>query len=248
MRGWTQGVCHLGKEISLRVVDRPQVESILTSIENSLGNGDKVDLARTGFWKAVAAVKRNPDWVDGMADRIGLIDRTVFERWAWIKMPVVVGTVFALLATAVGLWLIGLAYGASPFARAILLLVGTGILMVSTHGLAHLVVGRLQGMRFSHWFVGSLGRPQPGVKVDYASYLRVQPARRAWMHAAGALTTKFIPLIGLGAGWAMGAATWAMVLLAAVTVGQILTDVIWSTKKSDWMKFRRELEFVSAVE
>lgn len=229
-------------------MDRPQVESILTSIENSLGAGDKINLARTGFWKAVAAVKRNPDWVDALADRIGRIDRTVFERWALIKLPVAVGTIIALLATGVGFLLIGLAYGASSLTQALLLLVGTGILMVSTHGLAHLVVGRWQGMRFSYWFVGTISRPQPGVKVDYASYLRVQPAIRAWMHAAGAITTKFIPLVGLGAGWAMGAASWAMVLLAAVTVGQILTDVIWSTKKSDWMKFRREMEFVPAAE
>jgi hypothetical protein len=163
-------------------------------------------------------------------------------------MPVAVGTTFALLATAGGLWLIGLSYGASPLTQAILLLVGTGIMMVSTHGLAHLAVGRWQGMRFSHWFVGTIGRPQPGVKVDYASYLRVPPVRRAWMHAAGAMTTKFIPLIGLGAGWAMGAAAWAMVLLAVVTVGQIFTDLIWSTKNSDWMKFRREMEFVPSPE
>lgn len=213
-----------------------------------MGAGDEIDLARSGFWKAVAAVKRNPDWVDGMADRIGLIDRTVFERWAWIKMPVAVGTTLALLATAAGLWLIGLSYGGSPLTQAILLLVGTGIMMVSTHGLAHLAVGRWQGMRFSHWFVGTIGRPQPGVKVDYASYLRVPPARRAWMHASGAMTTKFIPLIGLGAGWAMGAAAWVMVLLAVVTVGQIFFDIIWSTKKSDWKKFHREMEFVPSAE
>jgi hypothetical protein len=183
-----------------------------------------------------------------MADRIGLIDRTAFERWAWIKMPVAVGTTFALLATAVGLWLIGLAYGASTLTQAVLLLVGTGILMASTHSLAHLVVGSLQGMRFSHWFVGTIGRPQPGVKVDYGSYLRVPPHRRAWMHAAGAITTKFIPLIGLGAGWAMGAPAWAMVALAVITVSQVLIDVIWSTKKSDWKKYRREMEFVQSAE
>jgi hypothetical protein len=228
-------------------VDRPQVESILTAIENSLAAGNDIDLARGGFWQAVTAVKRNPDWIDGLADRIGRIDRTVFERWALIRLPVAVGTVLALVATALGLWLVGLAYGASPLTQAIFLLVGTGILLVSTHGLAHLAVGRWQGMRFSHWFVGTIRRPQPGVKVDYASYLRIPPARRAWMHAAGAMTTKFIPLIGLGAGWAMGAAAWAMVLLAVITVGQIVTDVIWSTKSSDWKKFRREMAFVPSA-
>jgi hypothetical protein len=228
-------------------VDRPQVESILTAIENSLAAGDDIDLASSGFWRAVTAVKRHPAWIDGAADRIGRIDRSLFERWALIRLPLALGTLVALVATALGFWLIGLAYGASPLTQAIFLLVGTGILMVSTHGLAHLAVGRLHGMRFSHWFVGTLRRPQPGVKVDYASYLRVPPARRAWMHAAGALTTKFIPLIGLGAGWAMGAAAWAMVLLSVITVGQVVTDIIWSTKNSDWKKFRREMALVPSA-
>jgi hypothetical protein len=225
-------------------MDRPQVEGILNSIEGSLSASGDLDLTGSGFWRAVAAVKRNPSWVDDLADRIGRIDRIAFERWALIKMPLTVGTILALLATAGGLWLIGLAYGASTLTQAVLLLIGTGILMTSTHSLAHLVVGSMQGMRFSHWFVGTIRRPQPGVKLDYGSYLRVPPRGRAWMHAAGAITTKFAPLVGLGAGWAMGAAWWVMALLGVVTVGQILIDAIWSTKKSDWKKFRREMEFV----
>jgi len=229
-------------------VDRPQVESILTSIEGSLATGGKVDLAGSRFWKAVTAIKRDPAWVDDFADRIGQIDRAVFERWALIKLPLAIGTTLMLVATALGLLLIGLAYGATSVMQALLLLAGTGVLLVSTHGLAHLVVGSLQGMRFTHWFIGSIGRPQPGVKVDYASYLRVAPDRRAWMHAAGAITTKIIPVVGLGAGWAMGVASWVLVLLALLTIGQVLTDLIWSTKKSDWMKFRREMAFVPSSE
>jgi hypothetical protein len=104
-------------------------------------------------------------------------------------------------------------------------------------------VGTLQGMRFSHWFIGTSNRPQPGVKVDYATYLRVPASRRAWMHASGAITTKLIPLVGLGAGWAMDAELWALVLLAVLGIGQVITDLVWSTKKSDWKKFRREMAY-----
>jgi len=96
-------------------------------------------------------------------------------------------------------------------------------------------------MRFTHWFIASMRRPTPGVKVDYATYLRVPAKKRAWMHGSGAIVTKVIPFVSLGAGWAMGASGWTIAILGLVAVGQIITDIIWSTKTSDWKKFRREM-------
>lgn len=223
------------------VVDRSEVEETLARCEDPSSGGPPGQ----GFWKAVAAVKRHPEWVGEYAERIGRIERESFLRWALVKVPVAVGTTVMLLATALGLFSIGVAYTASGFGQVFLLGAGTVILLVSTHGLAHLLVGRLQGMRFTHWFVGTISRPQPGVKVDYATYLQVPASRRAWMHASGAITTKLVPLVALGAGWAMGAETWVLGLLGALTLGQIITDVVWSTKKSDWRKFRREMGYAS---
>lgn len=222
-------------------MDRALVEQALSEAEKSLARGDEVDLGKLGFWKAVNAVKQQPGLVAEFGDRIGRTDREVFERRALLSIPVGVGTALMIIGTLVGLFLIGWAYDLTSFLQALALLVGTAILLVTTHGLTHLAVGTAQGMRFTHWFIASMRRPTPGVKVDYATYLRVPAEKRAWMHGSGAIVTKVIPFVSLGAGWAMGASGWTMAILGLVAVGQIITDIVWSTKTSDWKKFRREM-------
>ena len=216
---------------------------MLSRCEGALAEGGEVDVAALGFWKAVAAIKRHPEWVDDLGRRVGEIDRQAFERWALLKVPARWGTLLMVSGTLLGLLLIGLAYGYEGFGQAALLLIGTGVIMVTTHGLAHLLVGSLQGMTITDWFIGSIKQPQPGVKVDYDSYLRVPAGQRAWMHASGAILTKLVPLVGLGAGLAMNADAWALWLLALVAVAQVVTDIAWSTKASDWKKFKRERRF-----
>lgn len=224
-------------------MDRAAIAQTLSEVERALGSGGEVDLGKLGFWKAVNAVKQDPRLVDEFADRIGMMDRTAFERAALVKVPIPVGVALMIVGTLIGLFLIGWAYRLTSTSQALALLIGTGVIMVTTHSLTHLAVGSAQGMKFTHWFIASLRRPNPGVKVDYASYVRVPAAQRAWMHGSGAITTKLIPLVALGAGWAMKAPGWAMTVLAVVAVIQIITDVAWSTKASDWKKFRREMRF-----
>ena len=221
-------------------MDKAQVDAILTIAEAALASGGKVDLGPLGFWKAVTAVKKHPEMVEAFADRIGLIDREAFERWALLKIPAGVGTALATVATAGGLTLIWWATGLDGASQGIALLVGTGVVLTATHGLAHWVVARAQGMRVISWFVGTIRRPTPGIKIDYATYLRTPARQRAWMHASGAIVSKVIPFISIGAGWVMDAPTWALVALGVLGVVQIVTDVLWSTKASDWKKFSRE--------
>lgn len=224
-------------------MDRAQIEAILTMSEAALASGQKVDLAPIGFWKAVTSVKEQPHLVEVFGDRIGRIDREAFERWALLRLPSATGTAISVLATAGGLALIGWAYRLDPVAQGISLLGGTGVVLAATHSLAHWAVAEAMGMKVMYWFVGAIRRPQPGIKIDYATYLRTPPRQRAWMHASGAIVSKVVPLISLGAGWAMGAPGWAMGLLAVLAVGQIVTDVLWSTRASDWKRFKREMAF-----
>ena len=222
-------------------MDKAQVDEVLRAAEQTLSAGGNFDLGPLGFWKAVAATKKRPDLVEEFADRIGAIDREAFERWALLKIPSRVGTALAVVATAGGMVLIGWAYRLDGASQGVALLMGTGVVLVATHGLAHWVVARAQGMRVICWFVGTMRAPQPGIKVDYATYLRVPARQRAWMHASGAIVSKLVPLVAFGAGWAMHAPGWTMVILGVLGVGQIATDVIWSTKASDWKKFKREM-------
>ncbi|HEY7564970.1 MAG TPA: hypothetical protein VIA81_08600 [Acidimicrobiia bacterium] len=222
-------------------MERATIERILSDAEASLTAGGPIDLKRLRFWSAVEAVKRQPALVNAYADRIGAIDRGAFERWVLLRIPIPVGNTLSIVVSLAGLALIGWAYRLTSLAQALALLAGTVIVMTATHGLTHLVVGAANGIGFTAWYVGAFARPTPGVKIDYASYLRASPTRRAWMHGSAALVTKLVPFLSLGAGWAMSAPGWAMALLGVIAIGQIVTDILWSTKSSDWKRFRREM-------
>ncbi len=208
----------------------------LDKAEAALGEGR--GLAGTGFWRAVAQVKRDPGEAD--LDRIAAIDRRAFEQWALLTVPVRTGTTLAILASLGGLALIAVAYRDVAL-RDWLFLLGFLILWVTTHGLGHLVVGRALGMRFTHWFIGTITLPQPGVKVDYATYLRASARQRAWMHASGAVVSKAIPFLLLPAAYVSGVSRWVPLVVAGFGILGIATDIIWSTKVSDWKKYRREM-------
>ncbi len=219
----------------------PDIERALEAAERAVADGR--GLAGTGFWPAVSAAKRDPALVEAYGDRIASIDRGAFENWALLTLPPGVGTLLMVAATAVSLGLVAASYWLDSPWNVLSFLAGFGALLVTTHGLGHLVVGALVGIEFTHWFIGTISRPQPGVKVDYASYLATPARSRAWMHAAGALTTKFIPFLMVGVVVYAELPAWLYLLLGAVAFVTITTDIIWSTKSSDWKKFRREMAF-----
>lgn len=188
-------------------------------------------------------MKENPDLAPRYADRIAAIDTRAHRQWALLVIPLVPGTVVATAVFAGGLALIWWSYGLTGAGAVLAFLAGTGVLLGATHGLAHLVVGALVGIHFEYWFVGSVAKPQPGVKLDYTSYLRATPRRRAWMHASGALATKAIPFLLIGAAVAADLPDWVGWGLAGVGVFMVVIDIVWSTQSSDWKRYRREMEF-----
>jgi hypothetical protein len=222
-------------------MDTTRIEGILNEAQDAVDAGQ--GLGGTGFWKAVAEVKKNPELAEVFADRIAEIDRRAFENWAMVTLPVGTGTALALTAAAAGLGAVAGSYYLSEPWNWLLFGAGTAVLLVPTHSLGHLIVGKAMGIRFTHWFVGKIQQPQPGVKVDYATYLRTPARRRAWMHAAGALTTKTIPFLLVPAARAADLPGWVTWLLLATGAVMIATDVTWSTKASDWKKFRREMNY-----
>ena len=200
----------------------------------------------TGFWRAVAAVKADPARIATHADRIGVIDSTAFRNWALVTVPLWIGNLVMIGGALLGLALIAWTYTLGGTAAAIVFLFGFGTILVTTHSFGHLVVGSLLGIRFTRWFIGTIRRPQPGVKVDYASYLRAPAQSRAWMHASGAIVTKIVPFALIGAALAADVPLWVVWILVAAGIGQIITDVLWSTHASDWKKYRREKAFVQS--
>jgi hypothetical protein len=198
-------------------------------------------LGGTGFWKSVDRARRSRRLTEEFADRIAAVDRRSFESQVHLRAPVWAGNVVLGAGTGAGILAIALAPRFSGLARSLVFLGGFGALAITTHSLSHWVVGRAMGMRFTHYFLGGPPPPRPGLKIDYSTYLRVPPKRRAVMHASGAVVTKLIPFVLVPVAAAQGQPRWLIGLLVVAGAGQIATDVAFSTKTSDWKKVRREL-------
>jgi hypothetical protein len=212
------------------------------------------DLGDLGFWRLVAQVKREPALARHWAEVIGRIDRLAFERRTRFRLPVWLGNAVLLTGTVVLAALVPVAIALAegidrprPGLAGLLLLAAGGGLAATVHGPAHWVAGRAGGIRFLGWFVDGPLRIQPGLKVDHATYLRAHPGARATMHAAGALATKVAPFAVFAAAYVAHARAgwellpeWSLWGLLGLGVLQIITDVVWSTRHSDWKKVRRE--------
>ena len=225
-------------------MERTEVERILVAAEQALASGASVDLRRLGFWRAVEAVKDHKDWIAAYGDRISTMDREALRRDTWIDVPLTFGLGTLAIGTVVGVALVGGAFATPLPVNGLMLLAGAAVLLATTHDLAHWAVGRAVGIRFTELFIARPSRPQPGIKIDYATYLRTPARARAWMHASGALVTKAIPFAFIPFAVAAQAPRWVAVILAVLGVIQIATDMLFSTKTSDWKRFKREMRHV----
>jgi hypothetical protein len=198
------------------------------------------DLAALGFWQIVGAVKRDAVMVIAFADQIGRIDRDAFRARVRLRGPVWLGTATMVAVVLVGVSAIVFAGVWTGAIAGVALLVAGGAWSLGVHSPAHQAFAWFSGIAITDYFIGGPPPPRPGVKTDYASYLRTDPARRAWFHASGALATKVAPFVAVALSPLTNAPTWAVIAMAAYGVLQIGTDVAFSTRTSDWKKYRRE--------
>lgn len=222
-------------------MDREAILRVLDTAEKSVtaGNG----LGGTGFWKAVSQLRKDGVLAQEFAERVAYIDRRAFETGVRLRVPAAVGTAVLACGTAAGIGALAVASGVQGRpVRTAIFLGAFGVLAVSTHSLTHWAVGRMMGMRFTHYFIGGPAPPKPGAKLDYSTYLAVPPARRAAMHASGAVVTKIVPFALIPVARSLELYGWVTVLLLVVGAGQLVTDALFSTKTSDWKKVRRELK------
>ncbi len=228
-------------------------------IEREVEEG-RADLSRLGFWRLVRQVKRDPALAHHWAEQVGRIDRAAFERWMRPRFPVWFGNAVLLAGSAllvafvpVAVALAGDASEPEPVLPGLMVLAAGLGLAVTLHDPAHWAVGRLTGIRFTWYFFDGPVRIQPGIKVDYASYLRASPGGRAWMHASGAIASKVAPLAVFAAAYLPHRSAgydlfpgWAMWGVLGFGILQIVTDLTYSRKRSDWKKVGRELRVARA--
>lgn len=226
-------------EADIKVHDKAGVGRAFDRAEASLAKG--APLEGTGFWPAVNYLRRDAAAAAEMGERAASIDRQAFEKGVRLRLPASVGILGLSIATVFGVVAIWLSGGISALPRDLAFLAGFGALEIGTHTLAHWIVGRFIGIKFTHVFIGGPPPPRPGAKIDYASYLKVAPSRRALMHASGAVVTKIIPFVLIPVGSSAGVSGWVLWILLTVGISQIATDVLFSTKSSDWKRVKREL-------
>jgi hypothetical protein len=202
--------------------------------------GGFTDLSGLGFWRLVGTIKRDPVMVIELADQVARIDRAAFRARVRARVPVWVGTVTMIVVTLVGVVAIVAASIWTGLLSGIALLVAGGAWSLGVHGPAHQAYGWFSGIRITDYFLGGPPPPRPGVKTEYASYLRTDPSRRAWFHASGAVATKIAPFVAVALSPLTNAPGWAVIAMAAYGVLQIVTDLVFSTRTGDWKKYLRE--------
>jgi hypothetical protein len=210
-------------------------------IEAAVAEGE-TDLAALGFWRLLSKVKRDPVLSSHWADAAGRIDRVAFESRVRLRFPIWFGNAVLVGATAAGVAAVIIAVQTtSPTVAGLALVFAAADWSASVHGLAHWLAGRAARIRFTSYFFDRPFPPTPGLKTDYATYLRASPEARAWMHASGAIASKISPLVALAFWPATVAPVWAALVIAAYTLLLVVIDVIYSVRYSDWKKVRREL-------
>lgn len=202
----------------------------------------QTDLRTLGFWRLLAKVKADPVLAHHWAEQAGRIDRKAFEARTRLRVPVWFGNAVLVVGTLVGAVAVAFALTTDSEDLAGLALIFAALDWSTTfHVPTHWLVGRATRMRFLAYYVRELIPPIPALKIDYATYLRVAPEARAWMHASGAIASKIGPFLALAFWRASGAPGWAAWAILGYGLLIIGTDVFISTRKSDWKRFRREM-------
>jgi hypothetical protein len=198
------------------------------------------DLRELGFWRVVGRIKRDQLAIARYATQVAAIDTHAFRTAVRTRVRPWIGVTALLVVTAVG---VAAAVAASVWTGswAGLALVAAGVAWsIGWHLPAHAFLGWLAGIRFTDVFLGGPPPPRPGIKTDYGTYLRAEPALRVWFHASGAIATKLAPFVALALWPTSNAPAWAAWVLLAIGIVQIVTDVAFSRKSSDWKKVARE--------
>ncbi len=165
-----------------------------------------------------------------------------------MKIPVLLGNTIEVLGTIFALYLILTAPDVpDTFLRFILYLISWGCLVFFPHDLAHFIVGRLVGVRFSYYFLGKssvtklkmplLGAiaarvPVPTLKIERCSLRSVSRGGRTAMFASGAVASMILPFFAATAsiGHISMPLSAALLLISLANVG---FDIYYSPKVGD---------------
>jgi hypothetical protein len=199
------------------------------------------NLRKLGFWKLVAKIKKDPQLSAKFAEQAGRIERKASEKKVRLRINIWLGHAAEISAMLLGIALIWLGFAhSSELARSLSLVLASVILSMSVHPLAHYAVGRFCGINFLYYFLNGPAKIEPTLKIDYASYLKAHPRKRAAMHLAGPIVTISATLTCLVLGLVASILQWAKILLLLYFLFTLATDIFLSPKAGDIKRVKRE--------
>jgi hypothetical protein len=172
-----------------------EIEDILGKLESEFGEGNYDAAKKLGFWKVVKAAKKEPTIAQNFGERIGRIDKLLFESKVWTKLDYKLGTMIELVGALFGV--LFLYYGASStgIESTIFYVASSLVLMTALHPLAHSLAAWLFGIRFHFYFLNGPLLIEPTLKVDYSTYVKATPKKRSIFHLAGAINSITVTFI-----------------------------------------------------
>lgn len=198
-------------------MEEGKVEEILAKIESEFDSGNFGAARELGFWKVVGAAKKDPALAEGFAERIGRIDRLLFESKVWRKLGYGTGTIVELMAAVVGVIFLYLAALSTGIEGTVFYVASALTLMTALHPISHSIAARLTGIEFHFYFLNGPLLIEPTLKVDYSTYIRTSAGKRSFFHLAGALNSVIVTLlVFLAALYDPNAEPMAKILLAAI--------------------------------
>jgi hypothetical protein len=206
------------------------IKSELDRIEEAVLKGNHSHVEKD-FWRIVTKIKKDAQLTHKFAEQIGRIDQALFRAKVPISVPLNVGH---LVETAMTLFFIFILYHliSSGIYTGVALIVGTFAIMGTVHPLAHYIVGRIFGIKFTFYFPDGPALIEPTIKTDYASYLKAAPIKRAIMHAAGPVVSTFVIIVSLVVAAIIEAPSWTFRLL----LGFLVFNTIFEALPPVWVR------------
>lgn len=225
-----------------------EIERRLSLIEEEIKKGNYA-LSKLGFWEIVEELKLNEKLIEKYSKRISEINRFVFEK-KWKKRYSVSFGIMLLSIISIACIAIFPFALSNTFYLSIYLPIASFILSASLHPITQYLVGKAFKINFIYIYPrgiyifsrSSKGRIkiEPALKLDYESYLKASPLKRAIMHVSGTFVTIFIVLIFFLFSIYLDTYVWSQIICGVIFFSYLLTELIYSPKYAAWKHFKNE--------
>ncbi len=173
------------------------------------------------------------------------------------RLSILTGNALQIIGIAAACLALAAARAAPSKAAAIAAMIAAWVLLYFfCHGIAHWVVGRLLGIRFSFYTLGGTGNPEGypaglrwvfehlpffGVQTDKPSMQKASPTAKAIMWSAGVTSSALVPTLGALCAWREGVPASKPFLIFAVIWAIATLASNWTSRTGDYSKARRAL-------